>query len=221
MKTRGQVRIARRIIAVTTFAAISYGQPPSPDPHEDPAVQNSPIGKKVTPASRPSPAAAPKRTPSPNKPAPKRPPSTPVAQAAPLVLNAESAVLGTWVLVKEKSTFQPGPAPHSEVRTYSTTSTGIEATVTTINADGRSQTVRFPWRVDGSEYPVQGSELLDTIRLQRVDNLTAEATLRHGTKDLVKERRALAADGKTMTITVIDVTSEDRPVTVTAVYAKQ
>jgi len=66
-----------------------------------------------------------------------------------------------------------------------------------------------------------GSELLDTIRLSQIDNLTAEASLRHGTKVLATERRSISADGKIMTIIMTDMTSEERPITVRAVYEKQ
>jgi len=83
------------------------------------------------------------------------------------------------------------------------------------------RTLNFPWQPDGKEHAVSGSDLLDTIRLELVDNLTAEASLRHGDKVLASERRSVAADGKTMTIIVKDMTSDERPIIATAVYEKQ
>ncbi len=44
------------------------------------------------------------------------------------------------------------------------------------------RTVSYAWQVDGKEHPVSGSPLLDSIQLERVDNLTAAATLKHGGK---------------------------------------
>lgn len=64
------------------------------------------------------------------------------------------------------------------------------------------------------------SPLLDTIVLRQVNNLTAEATLKHGEVVLASERRELTADGKTMSITVKDVTSAEHPISSTAVYRK-
>ncbi|MEO8097737.1 MAG: hypothetical protein ABI811_08540 [Acidobacteriota bacterium] len=212
---------AARIVALAILAAVTYGQAPPPasaDPHEDPRVQNAPEGKKLPRKAVPAPKVVPpKKTTAKAKASAAKP--KPIIHLQPV--EAETAMIGTWNLVREKSSFQPGPGPQSETRTYSKTPSGIMATVVTTASDGTVQTMNFPWMVDGSEHPVKGSDLLDTIQLKRVDNLTAEASLRHGTKELAKERRALAADGKTMTISVTDMTSEDRPVTVTAVYAKQ
>ena len=65
-----------------------------------------------------------------------------------------------------------------------------------------------------------GSDLLGTIRLERVDDLTAEASLSHGDKVIASERRTLTEDGQTMTIVVTD-TSSDGPIRATFVYEKQ
>jgi hypothetical protein len=110
--------------------------------------------------------------------------------------------------VPEKSHFSPDATAPKETRTYAKTSHGIEATVSTTLPDGKVRTMTYPWRIDGREYPVKGSPLLDTIVLKQVDNLTAEATLKHGDTVLASERREFSADGKTMSITVTDATSE-------------
>ena len=100
------------------------------------------------------------------------------------------------------------------------TSEGIEATVTTTRPDGNVKSMTYPWRVDWKEYAVNGSPLLDTIVLKQIDNLTAEATLKHGDTVLASERREFSADGKTMSITVTDATS-DHAVSSKAVYQKR
>jgi hypothetical protein len=207
-------------VAALGLAAGSYAQAPGDviDPHENPAVQNSPDGKKIAPG-----AATPAKATIPTAP-PSKKPTKSAAKAKEVQIkppNPEEVVLGTWKLIPEKSSFNPGPAPQSEVRTYIRTSAGITATTITTKPDGSVRTVTFPWQPDGKEHPVTGSDLLDTIRLEQVDNLTAEASLRHGDKVLASERRAVTADGKTMTIVVKDMTSDDRPITATAVYEKQ
>jgi hypothetical protein len=115
--------------------------------------------------------------------------------------DSEDAILGTWELVPEKSHFAPYATPPKEIRAYVKTSDGIQATVTSTQADGTVHSMTYPWRVDGKEYPVTGSPLLDSIILKRIDNLTAEATLKHGTIVLASERREFSLDGETMSIT--------------------
>jgi hypothetical protein len=135
-------------------------------------------------------------------------------------VESEDAILGTWELVPEKSHFSPNATPPKEVRTYVKTSQGILATVTTTLPDGTMRSMAYPWRVDGKEYPVTGSPLLDTVILKQIDNLTAEATLKHGDVVLASERREFTADGKTMSIIVKDTTSAENAVSSTAVYRK-
>ena len=135
-------------------------------------------------------------------------------------VESEDAILGTWELLPERSHFSPDATPPKEVRTYVKTSEGILATVTTTQPDGTMRSMAYPWRVDGKEYPVTGSPLLDTIMLKQVDNLTAEATLKHGDVVLASERREFTADGKTMSIFVRDLSSPEHTISSTAVYKK-
>jgi hypothetical protein len=209
----------RRVASIALFSAgialMGYSQvephsPAEPDPHENPvdvhaAERDSPAKEPVHPLTVP---ASPK------------PPSKPEPVVKIPALESETAVLGTWDLVPEKSHFSPEATAPRETRTYAKTSQGIEATVTTTRPDGTVRSMSYPWRVDGKEYPVKGSPLLDTIVLKQIDNLTAEATLRHGDTVLASERREFSADGKTMSITVTDATSE-HAVSSKAVYQKR
>jgi hypothetical protein len=186
--------------------------PQEPDPHENSIEQSAPSGDRDSPAKEPT---------SPLKVDPKpTTPSKPQAIVAVTTLESEDVILGTWELVPEKSHFAPNATPPKEVRTYVKTSSGIRATVTSTQADGSVRSISYPWRVDGKEYPVTGSPLLDTIILKQIDNLTAEATLKHGDVVLASERREFSADGKTMAITVKDATSAEHPVSSKAVYKK-
>jgi hypothetical protein len=222
MKVNLSMRLAEGlaicIVVIALMESVHAQAPPSSvDPHEDPAVQNS-DGKK----SSGQPVTAPK-TPAHARPSKsavgKIQKTTPSTTARPI--EAGEVILGTWNLVIEKSKFNPGPPPKSEVRTYVQTPEGIVATITTVQSDGTKRTISYPWQPDGTERAVLGSELLDTIRLERVDNLTAEATLRHGDKVIASERRTLALDGTSMTITVKDISLEDRPIDIIAVYEKR
>jgi hypothetical protein len=198
------------VIAVGGYAQVEPHSPQEPDPHENSVEQNAPRGDRDSPAEEPA---------VPLKVGPTPAPSKQKAVVPVTALEAEDIILGTWELVPEKSHFAPDATPPKEVRIYVKTSDGIRATVTTTRPDGTVLSMSYPWRVDGKEYPVTGSPLLDTIILKQIDNLTAEATLKHGDVVLASERREFSADGKTMSITVKDEGSE-HPVSSKAVYRK-
>jgi hypothetical protein len=198
-------------IALVGLAQVEPHSPAEPDPHENPVDVHA--GQRDAPAQEP---AQPLTVPS--SPTPRSKQAKPAVKLP--ILESETAILGTWDLVPEKSHFSPDATAPKETRTYVKTPAGIEATVTTTLPDGRVRTITYPWRVDGKEYPVKGSPLLDTIVLKQVDNLTAEATLKHGDTVLASERREFSADGKTMSITVTDATSE-HAVSSKAVYQKR
>jgi hypothetical protein len=134
---------------------------------------------------------------------------------------AADPMLGTWKLNLARSRYYPGPAPKSQVRVYETSEEGTKETVTTINGDGELVTVIFPGIYDGRDYPVTGSSQYDTIALHRINEYTAEASLKHGDKAIATARRVVARDGKTMTITVKSADSHDSSLDIVAVYEKQ
>lgn len=203
------------------LAITGYGQAPplahspaEPDPHEDSIEQNAPVGDRDSPAKEPAKPLTVKPE------SHVQPPEKPQLVVKTPPVETQDAIIGTWELVPELSHFSPRANPPKEVRTYVRTADGIQATVTTTGPNGEIRTISYPWRVDGKEYPVTGSALLDTIVLRQINNLTAEATLRHGDVVLASERRELTADGKTMSITVKDLTSTEAPISSTAVYKK-
>jgi hypothetical protein len=206
-------RVAGVAFALALIAGSGYGQDPDAqeqaDPHENPIIQNS-AGTTV---------------PVPQTPAPKvkkslKTASKPVVPPPP-ELKTEDVIIGTWDLIPAKSKFNPPPAPKAEVRTYEKTSDGTLEKVQTTSADGTVRTVSYPWRPDGTEATITGSPLLDRIQLKRVDNLTDEATYKHGDAVIATERREIALDGKTMSITVQDTSSGDKPVNSVAVYQRR
>jgi len=216
--------IMRSIMLFAAFAQLIFAQAPiAPDPHENPVVQQAPEGKKVDEGTEGSPKQPAKASKPPAKASSKAAkaktaakPTVPIDPPSP-----QEVMLGVWKLVPDQSKFEPGPPPRSETRSYRKTPEGIVALVETTDQKGMVHTISYPWSVDDTEHRMMGSELLDTIRLSQIDNLTAEASLRHGTKVLATERRSISADGKIMTIIMTDMTSEERPITVRAVYEKQ
>jgi hypothetical protein len=130
-------------------------------------------------------------------------------------------VLGSWILDAEKSSYDPGPPPRSQTRTYERVPEGIQATITTVDAKGLSITARYTAAYDSLEHPLTGSATVDAIALKRVNAYTAEATLTHARKLIGTARRVIAEDGKTMTITYRGTDENGRAVTNVAVYGKK
>jgi hypothetical protein len=137
------------------------------------------------------------------------------------IANAADPVLGTWKLDVEKSTYKPGPAPKSQVRIYEEVAEGIKVTIKTTMLDDKSTTVQHPVNYDGKEHPIMGSGQSDAIVLQKIDDYTSEAVLKHANKVIGSNRRIVSKDGKTMTITFQGTDSRGRQVDNTAVYEKQ
>jgi len=213
-------RIPAFTAAVIFLAGQGYSQQPPPDDaHENPVIQNAPAGKKEPPDTPSKSTPRPKET-KPLKATSNPEPPTPRARPAP-ALNTEEAILGTWQLAPEMSKFNPGPAPKAQVRIYERTADGIQVTIRSTAADGAQRSITYPWQVDGKEHLMQGSKLLDSMILSKTDNLTSEATMKHGDMVIATERREISADGHTMTIEAKDVSSADQPISSTAFYQKQ
>ncbi|HLE72410.1 MAG TPA: hypothetical protein VJH87_22220 [Vicinamibacteria bacterium] len=130
-------------------------------------------------------------------------------------------MLGTWILNVEKSSYDPGPPPRSQTRTYEKVPEGIKATIITVDPKGQSVTARYTAQYDSLEYPLTGSATVDAIALKRVNAYTAEATLTHARKLIGTARRVISEDGKTMTITFRGTDENGRRVTNVAVYEKE
>jgi hypothetical protein len=135
--------------------------------------------------------------------------------------SEDDLVLGTWILNVEKSSYDPGPPPRSQTRTYEKVPEGIKASITTVDSKGQSVTARYTAKYDSLEYPLTGSATIDAIALKRVNASTAEATLTHARKLIGTARRVISEDGKTMTITFRGTDENGRAVTNVAVYEKE
>ena len=137
------------------------------------------------------------------------------------VIWAADPVLGKWKLNVERSKYLPGPAPKSQTRVYEAKADGIKVTIRTVAEDGEAVVVEHPLNYDGKEQPVIGSRQSDAIALQRIDEYTSESVMKHADKVIGTNRRVVALDGKTMTITYQGLDSTGRQVKVTAVYDRQ
>jgi hypothetical protein len=135
--------------------------------------------------------------------------------------QSDDPILGTWKLNLSKSKYIPGPAPRSQTRVYRETSDGIFVTIETQDATGHHQTpIQFPEKYDGKEYPITGSTIGDALILKRINNFTAEATMKHAGRVVALTRRIITDNGKTL-ILIYQEVSQEHPVDNIIVYDRQ
>jgi len=122
---------------------------------------------------------------------------------------------------RHKILLPAGPAPKSQTRVYQANADGIKVTIRTVGEDGKTTVVEHPVNYDGKEQPVIGSSQSDAIQMQRIDDHTSESVMKHADKIIGRNRRVVAEDGKTMTITYEGLDSRGREIKVTAIYDRQ
>jgi len=109
--------------------------------------------------------------------------------------------LGTWVLNLSKSRFDPGPPPKSLVVRFQPDPKGVKSTSERVDAEGKKSIVVYTAAYDGKEYPVTGSEAVDTVLLRKHDNGKVERVDRKGGAIVQSFLRSISEDGRTMTVT--------------------
>jgi len=136
-------------------------------------------------------------------------------------LGAADPALGTWKLNVEKSKYNPGPAPKSGTVTYEASGAGIRRSGESVNAKGETSSWEYTANYDGTDYPIKGHPIADTIAVNRVNDHTTEATLKKSGKVVTTARRVVSKDGKTMTISTKGTTPDGKPSRNVAVYERQ
>ncbi len=130
-------------------------------------------------------------------------------------------VIGTWILDAEASSYSPGPAPKSQKRVYEIAPEGIKTTITGVDSEGHDWSAEYVADYDSLEHPISGTRARVTaIALTRINDHSAEATLRHANKVIGTARRVITPDGRSMTITYNGTGPSDELVHITAVFHK-
>jgi hypothetical protein len=125
-------------------------------------------------------------------------PAAQAARAAPAAIST----LGTWKLNVAKSTFTPGPGWRSQTRTYTLEpGGGVLIRWDGVGARGEPMHVSFISRLDGKDYPMNGSDKYDTLNGVAVDAFTVKSEEKRGGKVVGIAMRTISAEDKVMTIT--------------------
>jgi len=142
----------------------------------------------------------------------------PVAVAA----QTPDAIVGTWKLDPAKSTYKPGPTPKSTTVVIEAAGKGIKVAVDVVNADGSPLKWGFTSVRDGkTAEPVSGNPLFDAVTATREGANGGTNVYKKGGKQVMTSKVAVAADGKTMTVTSTGTDAKGQAVHNVAHYTRQ
>ena len=133
---------------------------------------------------------------------------------------AADVQIGTWKLNEAKSKLSPAAAKNSTV-TYEAVGDNVKVTVEGTAPDGKPFKHVWTGKYDGKDYPVTGDAQSDARSYTKVDDRTLTFSGKKDGKVSVTGKIAVAADGKTRTVTATGVDAKGQKVTTTAVYDKQ
>jgi hypothetical protein len=136
-------------------------------------------------------------------------------------LSAADPAIGTWKLNVAISKYSPGPPPKSATITYEETAGGVKRTGESVDGEGKTTSFEYIAKYDGKEYAVTGTDLYDAIAIKRINDRSAEATLKKGGRVVSKARRVVTNDGKAMTLTISGTDPMGKKMHNVAVYDKQ
>ena len=128
--------------------------------------------------------------------------------------------LGTWKLNEAKSKLSPG-TPKNLTVVYEAAGDKIKVTIDGVDGQGKPTHNEWTGKFDGKDYPVTGDPNSDSRALKEIDARTSELTVKKNDKVTMTGKIAVAADGKSRTVTVSGTDTAGKKVTSTAVYDKQ
>jgi hypothetical protein len=131
-------------------------------------------------------------------------------------------IVGTWKLDVVKSTYKPGPAPKSTTIVVAPQGKGIKVAVDAVNADGSPSKWGFTTLRDGKEEaPVTGNPMFDTVTASRESATAGTNVYKKAGKVVMTTKVAVAADGKSMTVTTTGTDAKGQAVNNVAHYVRQ
>jgi len=133
---------------------------------------------------------------------------------------ASNPNLGTWKLNEAKSKLSPG-TPKNLTVVYEAAGDKVKVTIDGVDGQGKPTHNEWTGKFDGKDYPVTGDPNSDSRALKEIDARTSELTVKKNGKVTMTGKIAVAADGKSRTVTVSGTDTAGKKVTSTAIYDKQ
>lgn len=127
-----------------------------------------------------------------------------LAFSSPCLLRAQSAgdpINGTWALNVAMSSYEPGPGPRSDTRTWQATSDGVRLTIHLVTANGAAINETTTYRRDGRPYAFSGSSVVDALAVTRINAREERGNLMSHGRVIGRVTATVSKDGKTLTMT--------------------
>jgi hypothetical protein len=128
--------------------------------------------------------------------------------------------IGSWKLNEAKSKLNPASTRNTTV-IYEAAGESVKVTVEGTTSDGKPFKSVWTGKYDGKDYPVTGDPLSDTRSYTKVDDRTLTFSAKKDGKVTLTGTIAVAADGKSRTVTTSATDAKGQKVSGTAVYDKQ
>ena len=113
--------------------------------------------------------------------------------------TAADAFVGTWKLNVDKS--NANPAPKSQIMKIEAQDSGFKWTSDNVGADGMITKGMWSGKYDGKDYPLTGSEDVDTVATKKTDANTLDSVLKKRGNVVGTGLAVVSRDGKTLTLT--------------------
>ncbi len=127
--------------------------------------------------------------------------------------------LGTWKLNEAKSKLVPGMGKSTMV-TYTDQKDKIKVTVDGVDKDGKPTHGVWVGKFDGKAYPAKGNMAWNSAAYKEVNERTNDITTWKDGKMVWSGRIAVAADGKSRTVTINGTDEKGKKFSSKAAYDK-
>jgi hypothetical protein len=132
---------------------------------------------------------------------------------------AANPFMGTWKLKEAKSKFASGSTKNNTV-VYQAAFFKTKVTVDGIDAKGKAVHSEWTGNFDGKDYPLKGDPDADARSYTKADDHHLNFAEKKGGKVILTGRVAVAADGKSRTVTTWATNSKGKKVRSVAIYDK-
>ena len=139
--------------------------------------------------------------------------------AAAVACFAANPHIGTWKLNEAKSKLAPNMGKNTTV-TYTEQGDKIKVTVEGVDKDGKPTHSVWVGKFDGKAYPAKGNLPYNSIAYRMVNERTNDITAMKDGKTMWTGRIAVAADGKSRTVTINGTDANGKKFKSKAVYDK-